>query len=126
MAERILSAFALEALQGCVELGDLADVIAMQAIMNTLAPAAGDYFSSSTAFSERCLEHFCLVYSCAPTRSALALCRLLACQAFDRSPPGGFARVDPSVALRPLLITSETARANYELVQLRRATVARL
>lgn len=120
---RIVSDDALVALQGCLELPEFCDVVAMQAVMNSLPINPEDFYSSSTTFSERCLEHFCRIYHAPPKRSALALCRLMACQEFDCTPRSAYSLVDASSALRPYLQRHEReSRASFELTQLRRST----
>lgn len=123
MHAKLLSDYTLSALQGCLELPEFCDVVAFQAVMNSLTVNPEDFYSSSTTFSERCLEHFCRVYKAQPKRSALALCRLMACQEFDIKPRPALALVDPSAALKPHLAEYEKARRHaFELAQLHRSS----
>lgn len=119
----LLSDYTFSALQGCLELTDFCDIVAFQAVMNSLPVNPEDFYSSSTTFSERCLEHFCRVYKAPPKRSALALCRLMACQEFDGKPRPPLALVDASAALKPYLARHEKAsRHAFELAQLHRSS----
>lgn len=123
MHAKLLSDYTLSAMQGCLELPEFCDVVAFQAIMNSLPVNPEDYFSSSTTFSERCLEHFCRVYKAQPKRSALALCRLMACQEFDIQPRPPLSLVDPSAALSRHLSEHERVRSHaFELAQLHRSS----
>lgn len=127
MQAKLICDTTLDALQRCLDVGEFADVVAMQAIMNSLEISPEDFFACSTTFSERCLDHFSRVYESTPKRAALALCRLQACQEYDTTPRKGFLLIDPAAALRPVLARHEkSSREAFELTQLRRSTHSNL